>query len=69
MDLEITGMTVELIGSLMIAYTAIRVHHRVWKEHKIDDVVFQEMRLERNIGIVGMVLLVLGYAIALWAKF
>jgi len=47
----------------MVGFTAIMVHHRVWKEHKIDEKVFQEMRRERLIGIVGLTCIILGYFI------
>jgi len=45
----------------MVGFTAIMVHHRVWKEHKIDTRVFAEMKRERRVGITGLILIVLGY--------
>jgi len=41
----------------MIAYTALAVHRRVWKEHKIDKTVFHIMRREQFIGILGIILM------------
>lgn len=39
----------------MVAYTAITVHHRFWKEHKIDEMVFKVMKRGQIIGIAGTV--------------
>jgi len=55
--------TLDLIGSLLIAYTAIMVHYRFRKEHKVDMKVFREMRREQMIGIFGVIFLLIGYFI------
>lgn len=47
----------------MIAYTALMVHHRVLREHKIDKSVFRMMRREQAVGIAGVLLMVIAYAI------
>ena len=47
----------------MVGFTAIMVHHRFWKEHKVDARVFDEMRRERGIGIIGIVLILIGFFI------
>ena len=47
----------------MVAYTAILVHFRVWKEHQIDQVVFKEMRREQVVGIAGIIFILIGYVI------
>lgn len=61
--LGLLGFTLHTFGEIMVGFTAIMVHHRVWKEHKIDEKVFQEMRRERQIGIVGIVLIVIGFLV------
>ena len=53
--------TLDLLGVVMVAYTAIAVHHRVWKEHKMDANVFKAMKHERVIGIPGIGLIILSY--------
>jgi hypothetical protein len=55
---EIISSTVDLVGKVMISYTAIAVHTRFRKEHKIDDQVFKEMKREQYIGIAGIALIV-----------
>lgn len=68
MNLEFLGFTLDVVGKIMVAYTAIAVHYRVWKEHKIDKTVFIAMRNEQTIGIIGIVLIVVGYLLQLPAK-
>lgn len=61
--IEIVGITIGTVGKLMIAWTAIAVHRRVLLEHKIDKKVFQEMVLERKVGLGGVVLIVIGWGL------
>jgi len=61
--LELLGFTIHTMGEVLVGYTAIMVHHRVWKEHKIDEVVFEEMKKERFMGIIGLALIVIGFFI------
>lgn len=69
MNIEFIGFTIEVIGKLMIAFTAIMVHHRFRKEHKIDARVFKSMRREQVIGILGMVFIIIGYFLQVPSKF
>jgi len=66
---EITGFTLDIVGKVMIAFTAIMVHQRFWKEHKVDEKVFQTMRRERLVGIWGIVFIIAGFFLQLPAKF
>lgn len=59
--MELLAFTLDLIGKIMVSYTVIMVHHRVWKQHRIDESVFSEMRKERTIGVVGIAFMVTGY--------
>jgi len=59
--MEFLGFTLETVGKILIAYTAIAVHRRFWKEHKIDDKVFASMKIEQVLGIIGIVFIVAGY--------
>lgn len=61
MSLEFIGFTLGTIGKIMVAFTAVTVHYRVWKEHKIDNKVFREMRREWTVGVIGIGLMVVGY--------
>ena len=65
--MDILGKTLDLRGKLLIGFTAIRVHHRVLHEHKIDEAVFKSMKKEQRFGILGIVFLVAGFIIQLLA--
>ena len=59
--IEFIATTLELIGTLLVAYAALRVHHRFLREHKVDEKVFKVMRREQRLGILGAVFIVSGY--------
>lgn len=63
--MEIIASTLDIVGKVMVAYTALAVHNRVRKEQTIDFIVFRSMRRENTIGVLGIVLMILGYAIHL----
>lgn len=69
MDLIFLGKTLDVLGKILIAYTAIMVHHRFRKEHKIDEFVFSEMRKEQVLGVVGIVLIIVGYLLEVSPSF
>lgn len=55
------GETLDVIGTVMIAFTVLMVHHRFRKEHKVDERVFKAMRREQVIGLLGIAFIVIGY--------
>lgn len=64
--MEMLALTLDISGKVMVAYTAIAVHGRVQKEQKIDRAVFRAMKLEKTIGITGIILMILGYLLHLF---
>jgi hypothetical protein len=62
------GFTIDVIGKILIAYTAVMVHHRVWQEHKIDKKVFSEMKKEKVLAFIGIFLIIAGYFLQLPGK-
>lgn len=60
MLMEDMGLIIHTVGELAVAYTVLRVHHRVLNEHKIDDQVFRIMRIEQIIGLCGVLLIAIG---------
>lgn len=58
-----------MIGKVMVAYMAIRIHYRFRKEHRIDEKVFVTMRREQTIGIAGIALIVIGYTLEAYIRF
>ncbi|MDA1337695.1 MAG: hypothetical protein O3C23_02980 [bacterium] len=63
MNIEFLGFSLDVVGKIMVAITAVMVHHRFYKEHKVDEKVFRAMRVEQIIGVGGIVLIILGYLI------
>jgi len=59
--MEFAAATFEVIGSVLIGWAALRVHHRVLNEHKIDKKVVMTMRIEQKLGVLGILLVILGY--------
>jgi len=66
--MELLGHTFDTVGKIIIAYTALRVHFRFWKEHKIDDRVFKEMQKERLMGFIGISFIIIGYLLEVPSK-
>jgi len=61
--LENIILTFEAVGTLLIAWAALRVHHRILNEHNISKTVFRIMRIEQRLGILGMILVFVGYVL------
>lgn len=68
MNLELIGYIFDVTGKIMIAFTAIMVHHRFRKEHKVDELVFKSMKREQLIGIIGIVFILIGFFLQLPTK-
>lgn len=66
--MELLGHTLDVIGKVLVSYTAIAVHYRFRKEHKIDEAVFKHMRREQIFGVLGIVLIILGYLLEIPSK-
>ena len=69
MWLEFIGETLDVLGKVMIALTAIAVHDTVNKEHKIDDKVGSAVRKEHVFGFIGIALLIAGYTLRQLGKY
>lgn len=68
MSIEFFGSTLDVLGKVMVAFTAIMVHHRFRKEHKVDERVFKSMRREQVIAVAGIILIIAGYLLQLPSK-
>ena len=60
-NVEFLGMTLDVVGKVMVAVMAIRVHWRFRKEHMVDEAVFLSMRREQKMGMVGIALIIVGW--------
>ena len=68
MNFTLIGSIFDVVGKVMVAFTAIAVHHRLRKEHKIDEFVFKAMKLEQIIGLLGIAFIIIGFFLQLPGK-
>lgn len=66
---ELFAITLDTLGTIMIAFAALRVHHRVLHDHKIDKKVFKMMKLEQWVGALGVLFVAVGYIIIISERF
>ena len=59
--MEFIGHTLQTAGGVLIGLTAILVHRRVSKQHKLNDVVYRSIHREQIFGLLGIILLITGY--------
>lgn len=69
MSILFIANTIGTIGKLLVSYMAIRVHYSVWTEKHIDEKVFEEMKMEATFGVLGVLLIIIGYAIEAGVEF
>ena len=63
MSLFNLGLTIDTLGKILLGITVLMVHWHVVKEHKIDVDVLSMMKKEQILGILGIVLIVIGYVL------
>lgn len=61
MNLLFLGMTLGVVGKIMLAYGVVLVHIKMAKERRIDEVVVSSFRTEMFITLAGVLLIVVGY--------
>lgn len=66
MNWEAIGLTIQTVGTLLIAYAVLEVHAKVGHEHKIDKRVLGQMQKEKGIVLVGMSLIIIGFLIQVY---
>jgi hypothetical protein len=61
------GLTLGLLGKLLISFTVIMVHTKITKEKHIDGLVLMEMHREKYVALFGVALMVLGYILEVYS--
>lgn len=64
-DILFLGLTFGITGKVLLGIAVVMVHSRIVTEHRIDRVVITEMRKERNVAILGIVFMIIGYLLEL----
>lgn len=60
---EAISLVLEFIGTMIIGLTILRVHLRLSYEHKIDKFVIEDIKKEKTITIIGLILITLGFVV------
>jgi hypothetical protein len=63
MNIQLIAEVLDTMGVLLVGWAALRVHHRVLNEHKIDTVVFRSMKREQRLGFTGLALVAAGFVL------
>lgn len=63
--MHIAAVTFQTLGTVLIGVTALRVHHRVLFQKKIDARVQRDFKIEQWLGTIGIVSIVVGYFVEL----
>lgn len=61
MDLLLIGMTLSMMGKVILGICVLSVHAKILKEHKIDGDVLSRMNHERYFAILGISFIIIGY--------
>ena len=59
------GLTLGIVGKVLLGITVIMVHSKITHEKRIDGLVLMEMRREQRLALVGIILMVIGYVLEL----
>lgn len=69
MNTAAIGLSIHTVGEVLVGYTALAVHYRVFKKHKIDRSIITEMHHEQFLGAIGITLIFVGYAMEMHGIF
>ena len=61
MDILFWGLTIGIIGKILLGFSVINVHWHVIKEKHIDKDVIWAMKRERWVAFAGVLLIIIGY--------
>ena len=68
-SLKFLTLTLDLAGKLLLAVMALLVHNRIIKEGRIDKYILKEMKLERFVAYIAVILLLELAVILLYLRF
>ncbi|MBX2866846.1 hypothetical protein KTR10_02750 [Candidatus Kaiserbacteria bacterium] len=61
MNLLLIGLTIGVLGKIMLGIAVLRVHLGILHEHHIDNVVLRSIKREQTVTLIGLLLIVVGY--------
>lgn len=66
MNLLFWGLTVGVIGKVLLAIGVLIAHTQLAHERRIDKLVLRSFRLEHSLTIAGLILIVAGYGMEVY---
>lgn len=66
MNLLFWGLTVSMVGKVLLAVGVLKAHAQIVHEHRIDDKVLETFRFEKWITILGLIFILLGYSMEIY---
>lgn len=61
MNILFWGLTIGVIGKVLVVVGVLVAHSGIMKEHKIDTVVLRRFHLEHTITVLGLIFILIGY--------
>lgn len=61
MSLLFWGLTISVIGKILVVVGVLMAHSEIAHEHRIDAKVLRVFKTERWITIIGLILIIIGY--------
>lgn len=66
MNLLFWGLTIGVIGKVMLAVGVLIAHSELAHERRIDKKVLKSFRLEHTLTVTGLILIVFGYTLEIY---
>jgi len=66
MNILFWAITFGAIGKILVILAVLHMHHSLVKEHRIDKKVILSYRQERLLTFIGLVLIIVGYALEVY---
>lgn len=66
MNILFWGLTIGVLGKVLVALAILKVHHIMAEERKIDNRVIRSFALEKTITISGVIAIIVGYLMELY---
>lgn len=63
--MEMYGLIIHTLGELLVAATVLRVHHRIVHDKRVDQPVLKELKTEQVLGVLGALLILIGFCMEL----
>lgn len=66
MNLLFWALTTSVVGKVFLAMGVLLAHSQIAHEHRIDNAVLRSFKTERTLAIIGLFLIVIGYAMEVY---